>query len=81
MRLMKICLVTAMVIPTLIFAQGQLTFPEKCLGEWHGMMQLYERGIVSDSVEVKLSVTNDSLLGMYHWKTEYISEKYPITKD
>ena len=74
-------LVTVMIIPALIFAQGQLTFPEKCLGEWQGVMQLYKHGIMNDSVKVKLSVTNDSLPGIYHWKTEYISEKYPITKD
>ena len=44
-------------------------------------MELYKNGKLNDSVQVILHVTKDSLPGYYHWKTEYISEKYPVTKD
>ena len=59
---------------------GQAIFPEKCIGEWIGMMQIFQKGQLRDSVSVKLTVKKiDS--SSFSWKTEYLSEKMPVTKD
>jgi hypothetical protein len=58
----------------------QLRFPDKCIGTWSGTMQIYMQGMLKDSVKVVLTVSalsNES----WGWKTEYISEKLPMTKD
>ena len=62
-------------------ATAQQSFPEKCLGIWGGMMYIQAEGKTKDSVEVKLSITKTDKPDTYGWKTEYFSEKYPITKD
>lgn len=62
------------------FSFGQNLFPEKCIGKWKGTMHIYASGKIRDSVPVKLTVTpKDSR--SWAWKTEYLSEKYPMTKD
>ena len=62
-------------------ATAQQSFPEKCLGIWQGMMYIQTEGRVKDSVEVKLSITKTDKPDTFGWKTEYFSEKYPVTKD
>lgn len=59
---------------------AQNNFPDKCIGKWSGMMMIYQKGILRDSVLVELHVKkiNDT---SWAWKTEYISPKMPITKD
>lgn len=44
-------------------------------------MLLYKDGAVYDSVLTRLTIARTSEAGTYIWKTDYISEKYPITKD
>ncbi len=60
--------------------ETQLRFPDKCKGTWSGMMKIYFHGILKDSVKVvfTVSVLSDN---SWIWKTDYISEKMPITKD
>lgn len=60
---------------------GQSYFPDQCTGVWEGQMTIYAEGVAVDSVAVKMTIekVSDSLI--WNWKTEYISEKYPITKD
>lgn len=62
------------------FSFGQTLFPESCIGKWKGVMYIHAAGKVRDSVAVKLTVAaKDSR--SWTWKTEYLSEKYPMTKD
>lgn len=60
---------------------AQQSFPAKCLGTWGGMMYLQTNGKVTDSVQVKLSITQTDKPDTFGWKTEYISEKFPMSKD
>lgn len=89
----NIILITALVVLAAIQSTGQtkqniqfeshsrqLRFPEKCIGTWSGTMQIYSLGILQDSVKVVLTVSdmgNES----WAWRTAYISEKMPVTKD
>ncbi len=61
-------------------AQTAPGFPEQCIGTWKGMMHIYSYGNLRDSVQVELSVAkiDDN---SWKWKTDYISEKMPVTKD
>ncbi|MBW1299024.1 hypothetical protein [Aquimarina litoralis] len=56
-------------------------FPEKCLGVWEGVMHIYNKGHLRDSVKVKFTAARTTTAGTYIWKTEYISPKKPIIKD
>lgn len=60
---------------------AQTKFPEKYLGEWKGMMKLYKNGVLYDSVLTQLTIAKTPEASKWMWKTEYLSEKYPITKD
>lgn len=55
-------------------------FPEKCVGSWSGMMKIYYQGQLRDSVEVIFTVSPLEK-NSWRWKTEYISDKMPVTKD
>jgi hypothetical protein len=56
------------------------SFPEQCVGKWKGIMYIYAYGNLRDSVQVELSVqVLDS--NAWAWKTDYRSEKMPVTKD
>jgi hypothetical protein len=56
------------------------SFPEQCIGKWKGTMYIYAYGNLRDSVQVELSVqVLDS--NAWEWKTDYHSEKMPVTKD
>ena len=56
------------------------SFPEQCTGKWTGTMYIYAYGNLRDSVQVELSVQviDDQ---SWTWKTDYRSEKMPVTKD
>jgi hypothetical protein len=60
---------------------AQTSFPEKCLGIWTGTMHIYNRGSLVDSVTIKLNVTRTNAPDTFIWKTEYLSEKFPMVKD
>ncbi len=59
---------------------AQNPFAERCAGVWEGTMHISNKGVVRDSLKVRLTVatTNDSTA--WSWKTEYLSEKMPMTK-
>lgn len=61
-------------------AKSQEFFPDRCAGKWKGMMHIYAAGKLKDSVLVKLTITPRDGRN-WAWKTEYVSEKYPMTKD
>jgi len=56
-------------------------FPEKCLGIWEGIMQIYSQGIQRDSVKVRFTAAKTDTSGTYIWKTEYLSTTTPVVKD
>lgn len=63
------------------FLFGQ-TFPQKCEGQWQGMMYIWSHNKLVDSVQVNFTVEPISdKNGAWIWKTEYISEKMPMTKN
>jgi hypothetical protein len=76
---MKIYLILLLsLIPFLAEAQS---FPDRCLGTWKGTMHMYSRGALKDSVQVALTVEKTSQPNEWKWKTDYLSEKLPMTKD
>lgn len=56
-------------------------FPEKCLGVWEGIMNIYHKGHLRDSVMVRFTASKTATEGTYVWKTEYFSPKNPMVKD
>jgi hypothetical protein len=73
-----VLLLLAMLTMTMVNAQS---FPDKCIGTWNGMMHMYSRGTLKDSVKVVLTVAKGGHPDEWTWKTEYLSEKFPMTKD
>lgn len=57
------------------------SFPDKCVGTWKGTMHIFSRGSLKDSVKVILTVAKTSQPNEWVWKTEYLSEKLPMSKD
>lgn len=59
----------------------QGTFGDRCLGIWTGQMYIYAGNTVRDSVPVRLEVAKTADSTAWSWRTEYLSEKMPVTKD
>lgn len=74
-------LITLCILVPWFYLNGQTSFPEKCLGIWTGTMHIYNRGSLVDSVFIKLNVTRTNAPDTFVWKTEYLSEKFPLIKD
>ncbi|MFN8353762.1 MAG: hypothetical protein U0Y10_04940 [Spirosomataceae bacterium] len=64
-----------------VVAQHQHSFVEACMGTWKGTMYIYNKGVLRDSVAVRLTVAKTDQPEVWTWKTEYLSEKMPMTKD
>lgn len=60
---------------------GQEYFADKCEGKWKGIMYIYGKGQIRDSVPVELIVKKTTLPGTWIWKTSYLSKTYPIEKN
>jgi hypothetical protein len=77
---MKNNILTFLILLTInaVYAQS---FPDKCVGSWKGMMHISSRGSLKDSVKVILTVAKGSNPNEWAWKTEYLSDKLPMTKD
>jgi hypothetical protein len=58
---------------------GQQLFGDACRGTWTGTMHIYRKGVVKDSVGIRLEVAPVS--GGWTWKTHYLSPKHPMVKD
>ena len=76
MRSLIVCIVLLFSIQL----QAQKTFPEQCIGVWEGTMFIYGGGQLRDSVRVRHTVKSIDKTS-WTWKTDYISEKLPMTKD
>ena len=61
-------------------ARGQDSFPEKCLGNWEGVLQIYRKGQLRDSIPVSLQVKRTSDPAAYDWVTTYHAEEHPMVK-
>ena len=60
--------------------EAQNLFPDRCLGVWEGTMHIYSKGVLRDSVRVRRTIRRiDST--SWTWRTDYLSEKAPATKD
>lgn len=60
---------------------AQQCFPDKCTGKWEGMMYIYGKGHLRDSVPVQLIVLKTTLPDTWIWKTSYLSETNPMEKN
>jgi len=60
---------------------AQTLFGDACLGKWEGTMYIYSRGVLKDSVAVRLTVAKTKVPSTWMWKTEYLSPKLPMVKD
>ena len=69
----------------LIFASLQTamaqSFPDRLVGTWSGVMFMHKDGKIRDSVQVRFTVKLGSVPDTWSWKTEYLSERMPMTKD
>lgn len=61
-------------------ASAQVSFADRCVGEWTGTLDIFAQGVRREQVPVVFTVTklNDST---WTWKTDYRSEKWPVIKD
>ena len=60
---------------------AQELFADKCEGQWKGIMYIYGKGQIRDSVPVELIVQKTSLPRTWVWKTVYLSNKNPMEKN
>lgn len=60
---------------------AQTLFGDKCLGQWQGTMYLYNQGRLKDSVHVKMTIARRPETNTWTWRTDYLSDKQPMTKD
>lgn len=61
--------------------QAQSSFADACVGNWQGIMHIYSKGMLKDSVPVRLTVARTNKPQAWIWKTEYLSAKTPVVKD
>lgn len=64
-----------------IQTQAQNSFPEQCIGNWQGTLFIYKQGQLRDSIPVQLEVARTGDPVAFQWKTTYMSENHPMTKD
>lgn len=60
---------------------AQEYFANKCIGKWEGMMYIYGKGQLRDSVLVQLDVQKTDQDTIWKWKTSYLSKTMPAVKD
>ena len=60
---------------------GQNSFVDRAIGVWRSQMSIHQWGIKVDSVDLEFTVAATGTSGVWVWKTQYLSGKYPILKD
>jgi len=78
---LRLLFLAFLVLGSIQYSCAQKTFPDQCLGQWKGMMYIYSRSKLVDSVLVRLTAAPTAQPDAWTWKTEYISEKLPMVKD
>jgi len=87
MHCKKLIILLKFVVTVFIFLSvdnrsfAQPHFASTCEGKWEGIMYLYARGQLKDSVPVELLVQKTSIPGTWIWKTNYLSSSYPMEKN
>jgi hypothetical protein len=76
MRILIICL--GLLLSASLSAQQN--FAEQCVGVWEGTMYIYSGGLLRDSVRVQHTLKPIDKTS-WTWKTDYLSQKLPMTKD
>lgn len=66
-------------ISGIVYAQEN--FADKCVGEWEGIMYIYGKGQLRDSVPVRLIVQKTNRANAWIWKTNYLSKTAPVEKN
>lgn len=76
---MKWTILAAVTFFSYLSVPAQTLFPDKCIGTWNGVMKIYAKGKLRDSVSIKFTVArkNDTV---WTWHTQYISAKMPVSK-
>ena len=78
----SIVIILAMVLSCIYSnVDAQELFVEKCIGNWEGIMHIYGKGQLRDSVPVQLIVQKTSIPNTWTWKTSYLSKTNPMEKD
>jgi hypothetical protein len=65
---------------TSAIVNAQTLFPNKCIGNWKGIMKIYSKGVLKDTVTVLLTIKKQTDTS-WMWKTQYVSTKMPVTKN
>ncbi len=60
---------------------AQENFADKCIGKWEGIMYMYGKGQLRDSLPVELDVQKTNKSDTWLWKTTYLSKTMPAVKD
>jgi len=60
---------------------AQENFADKCIGKWEGIMYMYGKGQLRDSLPVELDVQKTNRSDTWLWKTTYLSKTMPAVKD
>jgi hypothetical protein len=60
---------------------AQEHFADKCVGKWEGIMYIYGKGQLRDSVPVELIVQKTTIPETWIWKTSYLSKTTPMEKN
>lgn len=60
---------------------AQSNFANRCEGKWEGVMYIYGKGQLRDSVRVQLIVQKSLLPDTWIWKTNYLSKTTPVEKN
>lgn len=82
-RVEKLILISFIIFFSSIYTHvhAQENFADKCEGRWEGIMYIYGKGKLRDSVPVKLIVQKTDLPDTWVWKTNYLSKTNPIEKN
>lgn len=78
MRIILLLFVSIVFLSNISFSQ--IYFPDRCKGNWKGMMYIYQKGVLKDSVGILFSVTPEEK-NNWNWKTEYLSDKFQLIKN
>jgi hypothetical protein len=60
---------------------AQENFADKCIGKWEGIMYMYGKGQLRDSLPVELDIQKTNRSDTWLWKTTYLSKTMPAVKD
>ncbi len=79
----KLIIISFIIIFSCIYTNvnAQESFADKCVGKWEGIMYIYRKGQLRDSVSVQLIVQKTTNPDTWIWKTNYLSKTNPMEKN